>query len=270
MTHITINVTTAAPPVINTLPAGYEIRRVKRWGSDAQFVAEGDYSCIIRGAVGQFSCVEPIVYGVGIGETVPRWTGNLSAVTQFSRLNREDLRQLANSQLIEHGYKWGMTWDEIMAIKDIVLPDGYELQRKMKWLICDRSEGSPTNNIMWANTIWYNADTVYYGTMVNAGQPVAVSTQTYTIKAKLKNYTTTRQEYHICKKLLAFRRSDWGKLNPYLLQYATVANMPDNGYGEYPRGHVLCPVALDGRDFDFAGTFTPTDYYLPVNWLLEG
>jgi hypothetical protein len=261
------------------LPAGWIVKTVKRWGADAAFIAAGDFSVTIRlvgdppHMVGQFQAVEPIIYGRDPDDTADRWSGDLSAITQFNRLTHADIMRLANIQLLPFGYPANMSDAEIMYVRAATLSDGYSLNQKMNWLI--NAGGGKANNVMWvraeggAPTTWYQASEVCYGTMVNGGQKVAVSEEKCIVQARLKNMTAVQPI--VCHKLMPFKRADFsnvGLLPNHLLQYATVANPPNDGYGEYIRGHVICPVALDSNDFDFAGTFKPSAYYLPADWLV--
>ena len=258
------------PPVgLAQPPAGYRLFTVKRWGADARFVAEGDFDTTIRGEIGQFQAINLVVYGRGPGETVDRWSGDLSLISQFNTMTHADAMKLANMQLIPFGYKYGLSEAELLAVKDVKLRDGYTLHQKMNWLINPEGTTTKPSTVMWANGFWYEATWVRFGTMVHGGQMVAASEQVYGVKCALKNMTS--QGIVECRKIIPFRRADWGRTHeeyPWLLQYATVANHPGNGYGEYIRGHVMCPVALASNEFDFAGTFQPTTYYIPAYWLV--
>jgi hypothetical protein len=91
--------------------------------------------------------------------------------------------------------------------------------------------------------------------MVHGGQKILASTET-----KIINSIPMR-------RLINFRKTDWGKhydKHPYLMQRVTVASTPNNEYGEYPKGYVYCPVALDPRDFKFyTNNFIPDSYWIP-------
>ncbi len=248
-------------------PAGYSIFTVKRWG-DPVMVEQGDFDTTIRGEVGQFQVINLIIYGRGPGDLVDQWSGELSAVSQFNTLGHSDIMKLANMQIIPFGYEYGMTDAELMAVKDAKLPDGYSLHQKMNWLVNPEGDTTRPSTVMWANGFWYEATWIRYGTMVNGGQKVAASPQIHEVRTQLKHMSSPGLVR--CRKLLPFRRLDFGKPNathPWLLQYATVANHPGNGYGDYIRGHVMCPVALDSNDFDFSGLFKPSTYYIPVDWM---
>jgi len=248
-------------------PAGYIIKQVRDWKDSIMNSYGYDIS---RGGwnAGQFQVVTAYVTGRGKDEPVDaeRWVGQWSAITNYNKLNNRHMLNLAKMQLLEHGYKYDEISDEmLLSMRDLVLPDGYTVNRKMGWLDQGVRVGV---TIMWNidGKDWDTTNEACYGAMVNGGQLVAVSEKTYNFFVKMPSRNFS--ESVTMRRLLTFSESDWGKSHkeyPYLSQWATVANM-GNEYGEYIRGHVLCPVALS-PSFDFAGTFIQKYCYLPDIWL---
>lgn len=235
------------------------IMQVKRWAEDAIMIAD-DYTTQARGSVGQFCVIQTYTTDDNLN-----WSGSWSAVSQFSRLNYDDIMKLANTQLLPFAYPWGMSYSDIISVMDVVLPDGYTLRAKMGWLInTDGFSSSRPSSPMWSNGDWWkpfpngNALEVRYGTMVYGGQQVCVSKDLFFLDSMNM------------RELKLFSRSDWGKTfstHPFLMEHATVATYPSNGYGDYPRGYVQCPVALNPKDFGFSGIFNASRYFIPDKWL---
>lgn len=245
------------------LPDGYEIYKVKSW-SDPYMQSIG-YTAFGRGNVGQFMVVSPYIFNAQM-----EWCGALSSNTNFSRMNRSDAFNLANHQLLDFGYKWGLSEKEIISLLNVPLRDGYTLKQKMGYLIWSTNTWGAqmrSNGEWWdylrdaSGNYLLDADgrkrevEIQMIAIVHGGQKILASTETRFIMGKSM------------RRMINFRRSDWGKhydKYPYLMQRVTVASTPNNVYGEYPKGHVYCPVALDPRDFKFyTSRFIPDSYWLP-------
>ena len=261
---ITPHLQTSPPPVSEIVPPpnGYELRMVRRW--DDPIMQSYGYS-VYRGfpetGKGQFQVVTCFVWS----ELEQRWAGQWSAIANYNKLTHADMLNVGRSQLLEHGYRFSMSDAELLAMHSQVLPDGNTLKQKMGWLYNGVDTGVTE---MWGVGEWHQTLEGRYGTMVNGGQMVAVTTESRVFRVRMPE--RTRDEDVPMRKLLTFRRAAFGKSHkqyPYLLQWATVANLPDNGYGDYMRGHIAVPVALEPSEFDFAGNFQPTAYYLPEVWL---
>lgn len=248
-------------PYAEQLPPGYEARQVLPWSSPV--MQSYGYS-VNRGGnpVGQFQVVTCFVWS----DTIGRWAGQWSAVSNFNTLTGADLLDVARLQLLEFGYSPTISDAELIAMRSHTLPDGYTLHQKMDWLYKDASNGGP-GTILWGTGDWWACSEAKYGTMVNGGQWVAVKQVPRTFHVQMPERPAV--EAVRMRELLTFSRADFGKSHaafPYLTQWATVANLNDS-YGEYPRGHVACPVALNPAEFDFSGQFQPTGYFLPEVWM---
>ena len=254
--------------IASPYPFGYSLYRVKRW--DEYPMAQDGYSAYLRGNVGQFQVVSPYIFNA---ENV--WCGTLSSNTNFSTMRRADVFKLANHQLLDSGYAWGLSESKIISLLNVPLKDGYTLKQKMGYLI-------------WGTNLWgaqmksrgdwwdwlkkpdgsYDLDengnkkevTVDMIAIVHGGQKVLMSEETKVYQGILM------------RKMLTFHRADFGKhynTHPYLMQRVTVASTPNNVYGEYPKGHVYCPVALSSPDFDFTGKFLPDSHWLPEKYIIK-
>ena len=248
-----------APDGVVAPPPGFVLRKVRPW--DDPIMNSYGYD-VSRGGTpkGQFQVITVFVWS----ELLSRWAGQWSAIANYNKLTHADMLNLARMQLLEFGYPYSISDADLLAMKTKVLPDGWTLQQKMGWLYV-KEPGA----VMWGDSAdWWNANEIRYGTMVNGGQLVAVAAATRTFMVQMPNQTGEHPV--LMRELLTFKRSDFGKTHlqyPYLAQYATVANLPNNQYGETIKGHVICPAALNPTEFDFAGTFQPTHYYLPDVWL---
>lgn len=251
------------------IPKGYSLYRVKRW--DEYPMVEDGYSAYLRGNVGQFQVVSPYIFDAN-----NVWCGTLSSNTNFSVMRRADIFKLANHQLLDSGYEWGLSDEEIISLLNVPLRDGYTLKQKMGWMIW--------TNMRWGGQMrsdgdWYdwlrNSDggyrldenrnkqevVVQMIAIVHGGQQVLMSDKvTYYKDVEMRSLLTFKREYfglHYDKY-------------PFLMQRATVASTPNNVYGEFPKGAVYCPVALSPEDFKFYTTrFTPVDYRLPTKHIVK-
>lgn len=251
------------------IPLGYDVYKVKPW-SDPYMQSIG-YSAFTRGNVGQFQVVSPFIFDAQFN-----YCGTLSSNTNFSRMTRADAFKLANHQLLNFGYAWGLSEQKIISLLNVYLPDGYTLKQKMGYLIWGsnlwgaqmRSRGDWYDYLKDADGRYIldrdgkkqEVEVQFIG-MVHGGQKILASSEIKVI------FGTPM------RRMINFRRSDWGKhydKYPYLMQRVTVASTPNNVYGEYPKGIVNCPVALDPRDFRFyTSTFKPDSYWLPDNQLIK-
>lgn len=256
--------------VTTDIPDGFHIYRVRPW-SDPIMYNDG-YSAFLRGNIGQFQVVSPYIFN-DAGE----WCNTLSSNSNFSVLRRADVFKLANHQLLDFDYEWGLSEQKIISLLNVKLPDGYTLKQKMAYII-------------WGNNLWgaqmrcqgdwwdylkrddgtYILDRdgkkqdvlVQMIAIVHGGQKILASDKT-------KEFQGIKM-----RQMVNFRRSDFGKhynTHPYLMQRVTVASTPNNVYGEDPKGKVYCPVALSGVDFDFTGNFQPAadGYWLPDKYLIR-
>jgi len=230
----------------------YEVRTVKRWAVDSIMIAD-TYDVLQRGNVGQFQVVSTF-----ITDSQLHWVGQWSANANFSVMNHADIFKLANMQLLNFGYPFGLSEAVILGLRDVILPDGYTLRSKMNWLYNNIDiAGAKPNSELWGHGDWEVATEIRMMGGVNGGQPVAVSRELMTLNGIPM------------RKLMAFRRADFGKRVPYIFQHATVAAKDSNAYGDYPRGYITVPVALDPQDFNFTGLFPAAFHWLPEKWLVS-
>jgi hypothetical protein len=256
----------SAPDVSGIVPPpdDYELMMVRRW--DEPVMQSYGFSVNRGGApVGQFQVVTCYVWS----ETEGRWSGQWSAISNYNKLTHSDMLNIGRLQLLEHHYPFWIDGEDLLLMQNVVLPDGFTLKQKMGWLYNPLTQWSekPATEI-WGIGEWHETTEARFGTMVNGGQMVAVSKERRIFQVRMPERMTV--ENVPMRKLLTFKRADFGKSHeqyPYLLQWATAANLPDNSYGEYMRGHIAVPVALEPDEFDFSGIFRPTDYYLPEVWL---
>lgn len=259
-----MSLTIIFPPKTTTPAPGYSVRTVKKWGGE---MVQYSYDTTIRMNIGSFQVIELAIIGRYPGETVDKWFGSWGAVTNFNRLTHSDMMNIARQQVRQFGYNWTDT--ELISKQTVTLPDGYNLKQKMGWLYQDMTGASVPGLEMWGWGEWYTATEVRYGTMVHGGQNVAVSDELTTLRITLPGDFPNTVKDVPCRKLLAFRRADLARpiTDNWLWNRCTVANHPGNGYGDAPKGRIYAPVALDARDFDFAGSFVPSAYYIPEIWL---
>lgn len=251
------------------VPTGYQVREVKRWG-DPVMVEDGHFDTNQRGDVGQFGVVE-----MHITDAYGAWSGTWGAVSQFSTLTHADVMKLANTQLLDFGYRWGMTDAQIIGALDQRLSDNSTLRQKMNWLIYQDWNGGATISPMWCRGLFWKAPEVYYGCQVWAGQKIAVSNGVEYITTKLPGANIS--ENIAMRKVVTFQRADWGTTytkEPWKMVRATVFNDMGEGdkgnhYGENPRGKIMVPNALDPRhvQFGFPGNFEAVYFRIPDRWL---
>ena len=246
------------PAGVASPPEGYALFTARKWG-DPILVAQGAYSAELRDNVGQFQVIN--IY-------VPE-TGNFSSITNFNKLTHDDLVNLARTQLIHFGHPVTIPLEQMRKLEKKPL-DGFSLQQKMNWLYRVLEKwGDPPAQEFWGLGQWFEAPEGRYGTMVRGGQMLACTVETFDVQCKLSGEPAKRTVK--MRKLLPFRRSDWGKTHtqyPWLIQKCTVAFLPKDKYSETPKGVIYGPVALDWRDFPFAGKHTPSAYYIPDDWMI--
>lgn len=245
------------------VPSGYTLRTVRPW-SDEIMQSYG-YS-VTRGsgrAIGQFQVVQLYVLGLAQGADGESWVGTWSAISNYNKLSHADLMKIANMQLLEFKYPYPMTESQLIAMKDMPLPDGYSLNAKMGWLYHDG-----IGTVFWGDGAdWWTTPEARFGTMVFGGQQVAVGMDARVFQVIMPERSAKTPV--IMRQVLTFRPSDFGKSHadsPWLCPWSTVANIGDT-YGENIKGHVLCPAPLHPAFFDFAGTFSPSSYWIPEEWL---
>lgn len=234
-----------------------DIRTVKKWGADEIVIRDG-YTTVGRGDIGQFE-----IYSVRVQDSLGNWTRDWSANSNYFVWNKTDMIRLANLQLVEHGYRWGMTESEILSVMNVVLPDGWTLKQKMGWLVASLEQsGGNKVSPMWSDTgNWLNEPVKAVGGIFG-GQKIEV-TEKKSFDTVYNGIPETIPMYRIVN----FQNSDWGKTfttHPYKVQHITVATHPDR-YGDYVRGYVSFPVLYPASDF--AGNFVPTEYWIPERWL---
>lgn len=242
-------------------PDDFYVTKVRPW-DDPIMMAAG-FDSALRGQVGQFQVVTCYVTVQG-----GKWAGSWSAVSNNSKLNHSDMMKLANTQLLDFDYPFGMSDKDLIAVRNLPLRDGFTLQQKMGWLYQSDSDSRPSLE-MWGSGEWYETTEARFGSMVNGGQMVKVSKTLYPFTVQMPNESSKRVVQ--MQELTTFRRADWGKSNkdfPYLLQKATTASYPGNVYGEHPRGFIYVPVALNPIDFPLSGSNIGDKYYLPAEWLV--
>jgi hypothetical protein len=253
MSQVTVSINIYKPPV----PSGYSLMRVRKWGEPVMS-EQGDFDIYKRyaspdTAIGTFQVVE--LYK----DPIKDW----SAITCFNTLTNLELIKVAQAQLRAFGHS---DWD---AVRDMEKPlrDGYSLKQKMGWMYQNWS-GGPATLTMWGSGEWWEPGEKRFGIMVSGGGLVAVSNTTYTFSVRLRGYTTVRPV--VMRKILPFRRADLEKnplQYPYLWQKASCVYKNNNFSDSTPKGVVYLPVALDWREFPINSVYTPTGYYIPVDWL---
>lgn len=253
--HITLQQIETTPQPAN-IPAGYHLSMVKRWGSD-QVMKNDNYTTVGRGDVHQFQIVS--VYYL---DATGKWVNNWSANANFTVWRRTDMLRLANLQLLEHGYRWNMSEQEIMDVMNVLLSDGWTLKQKLGWLI-QTTSGLPANPMWCANGNWFGEDVRNVGG-VYGGQPIIVSDE-------FRNFATTyngKPETIPMRRILPFKAENWNDklINNPLVQDITVASYPTDGYSDHFRGTILMPTLFAGSDF--AGNFVPAETWMPTRWLV--
>jgi hypothetical protein len=249
--HITLQPIAIQP----TIPVGYHLATVKRWGFD-QVMRDDNYTTVGRGDVHQFQIVSAYYL-----DATGRWVSTWSANSNYAVWRRTDMLRLANLQLLEHGYPWGMSEQEIMDVMYVLL-DGWTLKQKLGWLI-ETTSGVPANPMWCANGNWFGEDVRNVGG-VYGGQPIIVSNE-------VRNFATDyngKAEYIPMRRILPFKAENWNdKLtNNPLIQDITVASYPTDGYSDHFRGSILMPTLFAGSDF--AGNFVPVSTWIPTRWLV--
>lgn len=260
MTDVTVALT-MNPPSLDR----YELRTVLSWDYPLMQSYGFDVSRGAGDPIGQFQVIPLYVV-----DSLGNWCGTWSAVSNYNKLTHSDMMNVARTQLLEHHISaFDMTDNQILNMISTVLPDGYSLKQKMGWLYQSMvAYGSPAQE-MWGLGDWYKTSEGRFGTMVHGGQLVAVSTDFQFFNVQMP--TRSHKEYVGMREVLTFKRSDFGKSHadfPHLVQWATSANLPNNTYGEYMRGHIAVPCPLDPVDFDFVGSFPAQKYFIPNIWLM--
>ena len=262
--HITLQQIETAPTPAE-IPAGYHLSMVKRWGAD-QIMKADNYTTVGRGDVHQFQ----IVSGYFLDAT-GKWISNWSANSNYAVWRRTDMLRLANLQLLEHGYKWGMSEQEIMDVMNVLLSDGWTLKQKLGWLI-QTTSGLPANPMWCANGNWFGEDVRNVGG-VYGGQPIIVSDEVRNIATEYNGKAETIP----MRRILPFKAENWNGMLVHkaedgtitkspLIQYITVADYPTDGYSDHFRGHIFMPTLFAGSDF--AGNFVPAEVLIPTRWLV--
>lgn len=134
--------------------------------------------------------------------------------------------------------------------------DGVTIGEKMNWLV---GAGRP-----YFDGDWKTSASIKWGTIVFGGQPVMID-QVIPLTADFPAGDRRKIDFG---RLVCFRAGDWGKSPidyPYLIQRATAAGM-DNKYNDAPRGIMYSPV-WSPLGWDFAGTWQPDAFYIPMEWL---
>ena len=181
-------------------------------------------------------------FGGSSFQVVPLWipeTRQFSAISNFSILDA----------------------DGVSRLKALQPKDGFGLAPKMGWLV---AEGTGVC-AMWTHSTagWDTSPTYEVGTMLWGDQTFLASKETVQLRTTIG--TTP------CRRVYAFRKSDWSKdptTHPYLFPRATVCR-PNGGISDdFGRGEIRTMLqVLDPRDYKFAGTITPT-FYIPDFWCL--
>lgn len=258
-----------------TVPPGYEIEKVLRWGINKNLddsnnfvmITEAGCSTEQQHGVGSFQVIPLCIVNSQTGEWVRDW----SAVTQKVRITHDDMMRIANVNLLDFGHPQNMSDDAIRAVKDVRLADGYTLNQKMKWLYNNQKAGNPDPYApMWGYGEWYAATwkeadgTLHpfqgnYGCMAWGGRQIAASRATRVFSVVLPAEPQgTRPHPITMRQICPFTRDDFGTRLEWLMPRATVANHPGSQFGDYPRGYVYSPGVFERPGYE---------YWIPISWL---
>ena len=185
-------------------------------------------------------------FGGSSFQVVPLWipeTRQFSAISNFSILDT----------------------DGTLRLQKLQPQDSYGLRVKMNWLV---GAGTSTPECaMWTDSTleWNVAPQYHVGTMLWGDQTFLASKTVEMIR------TTPTLGTIPCRRVYAFRRSDWSKdpaTHPHLFPRATVCRPSGGISDDFGRGEIRTMLqVLDPRDYKFAGTITPS-FYIPDFWCL--
>jgi hypothetical protein len=169
-------------------------------------------------------------------------SGTWSAIVNALIIPREDVDRLIELQVPE---------------------DDFPVANKMNWLVYDGYNTRP----YWCKGggDWKTAPKIWWGTILFGGQLVLTDGDA-TFFTKLPEEDAPRDVP--MKRLVCFRKSDWGKkhiTHPWLIQKATQVDHK-NKYSDVPRGFIYSPL-WSPLDWDFAGGQQPDAFYIPTDWL---
>lgn len=153
--------------------------------------------------------------------------------------------------------------EDIDKLIKLQMRDTASVESKMNWLVYDGYNCRP----YWCRGTgdWKTAKKIWWGTIVFGGQLVLTDGDA-TFNTKLPQENTPRDVP--MKRLVCFRKSDWGKTHathPWLIHRATEVNHKDK-VNDAPRGIIYSPL-WSPLDWDFAGGQQPDAFYIPTDWL---
>ena len=210
-----------------------KLYRVRRWG-DPVLVEQAGLSVNVVGTTN--------FQAVGLYNKVTGWGG----VTNCLYIPRTDIDRLIMLQV----------------------EDDYEDKRanwraqKMNWLCKERG------TIYFGTDDWMNALSIRWGTIAIGGNIVQIEA-VEDIQVSTRGDTVKR--WRKMGRLAGFRRTDWAKPLPILLERGLVhrcycAYYPDDTFGDSPKGIIYSPF-WSVLDWDFSGQAQPGALYIPMDWL---
>ena len=151
---------------------------------------------------------------------------------------------------------------DVEKLQDLQIPDNHTVKQKMNWLCASyRGKIYMYDN---PNDDWETASVIRWGSIALGGNLVMVED---IVKMVAKPPDGRRREMQMAR-LVAFRKTDWGKTwqtHPHLIHRAYCA-YKNNQFGDSPSGIVYTPL-YSPLDWDFAGTYQPKAWYIPLEWL---
>lgn len=222
-------------PQIAAIPPDTKLYRALNWG-DEPLVKQAGLSALFKHDNGKMvgSNFNPL--------PIFSNSGTWSAIVNSLIIPREDVDRLIKLQV----------------------PEGeFSTANKMNWLVYDGFNVRP----YWCKGggDWKTAPKIWWGTILFGGQLVLTDGDA-TFFTKLPEEDAPRDVP--MKRLVCFRRSDWGKTHathPWLIQKATQVDHK-NRYSDMPRGFIYSPL-WSPLDWDFAGSQQPDAFYIPADWL---
>jgi hypothetical protein len=190
------------------------------------------------------------------------------------------VREDANGNYIDNSGTWSAIAnsiiyqredvDRIAAMQDT--SGGYTIKQKMQWWCWPGKGVRPA----WCNSDkdaegnyiydYSNSPVVYWGTIAIGGRPLQIDKQ-QSITIKLPEEPSARSV--LMGRVVCFRKSQFGQVTPqthsHLIQAQAGAGKNDVYISE-PKGNIYA-LLPDPRDWDFAGAYRPTAFYIPMDWL---
>ncbi|HEY5731857.1 MAG TPA: DUF5915 domain-containing protein [Anaerolineales bacterium] len=153
--------------------------------------------------------------------------------------------------------------EDVDGLIDLQEEDEYTVREKMNWLVYEGNNDRP----YWCKGQgdWKTAKRIWWGTIVFGGQWVLTDGDV-TFFTQLPQEKSPRDVP--MKRLVCFRKSDWGKTHhthPWLVHRATQVDDKDR-FSDEPRGIIYSPL-WSPLDWKFAGNPKLDAFYIPTDWL---